>query len=453
MLLLAMPFMASAQTSSINAYSPYSMYGPGELMTPGTVQMRSLGGIGLGIRALGQVNTQNPAAASIAPRKSFLFDVGIDGTHFRNNQSKYDTNGVATSKARTVYNTANIHSIAIAFPVAKNLGATLSVAPYSSVGYKVKTTEQNNDIWADIGRVQYGHEGEGDISEVKLSLGWAPWQRLSIGVAAKYYWGNITRIYKGQVTDLITGNGTYAPTTGTDNYVVNSFKLQVGLQWNILLSETRIFTLGATYDLGGKLNPRHESYVYTDNTINNIQRLPIRDEMNSLELRVPHRVGVGLFFRDRAIAWGADYVYAAWGGGNGAYEENTTVKTIDVKYCDTHTVKFGFEVTPRASDVRNYLNRVSYRIGARFGNNYQTFGGKMVNEMALTAGFGLPVKVWGASSVNIGFEYGRRSSAGSAVVNGQKVGLVTQNYYKLSIGFSLFSADTSDYWFVRPKYD
>ena len=39
------------------------------------------------------------------------------------------------------------------------------------------------------------------------------------------------------------------------------------------------------------------------------------------------------------------------------------------------------------------------------------------------------------------------------MINAQKVGLVTQNYFKLSLGFSLFSADTSDYWFVRPKYD
>ena len=59
-----LPLVAEAQTSSINAYSPYSMYGPGELLTPGNVQMRSMGGIGIGVRNLNQVNTQNPAAAS-----------------------------------------------------------------------------------------------------------------------------------------------------------------------------------------------------------------------------------------------------------------------------------------------------------------------------------------------------------------------------------------------------
>jgi hypothetical protein len=73
--------------------------------------------------------------------------------------------------------------------------------------------------------------------------------------------------------------------------------------------------------------------------------------------------------------------------------------------------------------------------------------------MAITAGLGFPVKLWGASSINLGFEYGRMSSANAAKINNAKVGLVTQNYYKISLGFTLFSVDTSDYWFVRQKFD
>lgn len=447
------PAIVVAQTSSINAYSPYSMYGPGEILTPGSVQMRSMGGIGLGKRAVGQINTLNPAATSIVPRKSFLFDVSVDGTHFRNNQPKFNSQGEKISKAKTVYNTGNIHNIAIAFPLAKSLGASLNVAPYSSVGYKVKTTDQNQDNWANIGRVMSGFEGSGDITEVKFSIGWEPWQRFSIGVAAKYYWGYIERKYQTSVTDEVTGDGNYSPTVGTDKYVVNNFKFQAGLQWSIIHNEARILTLGATYDLGGNLNPKKESYVYTSTNINSLNKLPVRNQIDALELRVPHQVGVGLYFRDRTVAFGADYAFAAWGKNNESFVENSNPVNVAVAYCDTHTVKLGFEITPRPTDIRNYLNRISYRVGARVGNYYQTFGGNHINQLAITAGFGLPVKVWGASSVNIGFEYGRMSSPRSITVGAQKVGLVTQNYYKISIGFSLYSGDTSDYWFVRQKFD
>lgn len=453
-LFVLMPMVTSAQTSSVNAYSPYSMYGPGELLTPGSVQMRSMGGVGIAVRSMGQVNLLNPAAASVAPRKSFLFDVGFDGTHYRNRQSKYDDHNVFNDRVRTAYNTANIHSISLVFPLAKGLGVSFGLSPYSSVGYKIKCVDQSEDAWADVGRVMYGYGGDGDISEVKLSIGWEPWRNFSIGVAAKYYWGNIERTYSTEIVNNITGSGTIASTKGVDRYVVNNFKFQAGIQWNILYSETRIFTLGATYDLGGSLKPEKESYVYTDNTINSIHSNPVRNDIEAMELKVPHQFGVGLFYRNRTIAWGLDYNYAMWGEANKGYNENSNPQNLTVNYTRTHDIKLGFEITPRSNDVRNYLNRISYRIGVRVGNYYQRFAGERVNKLAVTAGFGLPVKVWGASSVNIGFEYGRMVPASTITYyGGSRVGMVKQNYYKLTVGFSLFSVDTSDYWFVRQKYD
>lgn len=445
--------MASAQTSSINAYSPYSMYGMGELLTPGSAQMRSMGGVGIAVRNYGEINVLNPAAASIAPQKSFLFDVGFDGTYFHNTQPKYDANGVALDPAKTAYKTANIHSIALTFPLAESVGFSFSIAPYSSVGYKVKTTDENEDNWADIGRVRYGHDGEGDISQVKLSVGWAPWQKFSVGVAAKYYWGNVTRNYEAAATNVVTGSGVYASTKGVDNYVVSNIKFQLGLQWSPLQKETKSFTIGATYDFGGKLNPKKSNYVYTDNVINTLQPTYVRERIKALELRVPQEVGVGVFYRSRKMAWGADYLYASWGGNNANYTENLTASTVDVRYTDTHTVKLGFEFTPRQSDVRNYLNRVAYRVGVRAGNYYQTFGGEQINTFAVTAGLGMPLKIWGISTMNIGFEYGRMSAKNPIKINAQKVGLVSQNSVKITLGFSLFSADTADYWFVQQKYD
>ena len=450
-MLFMLPFCASAQTSSVNAYSPYSMYGPGELLTPGSVQMRSMGGVGIAQRSINSVNVLNPAAASVAPQKSFLFEVSLDATHYRNNQMKFgpDANN---AKARTAYNTINIHNVSLMFPLAKSLGVSLSLAPYSSVGYKMKVQDENQNNWADVGRVMYGYSGEGDITEVKLSLGWAPWQNFSIGVAAKYYWGSIDRMYTTEVTNAITGTGSFNATRGVDSYVVNNFKMQVGLQWNIISNDKRKFTLGATYDLGGRLNPRQTSYVYTDNPINSIVSVPVRNDLQRLDLVVPHQVGAGVYYHDRMIAWGIDYNYAAWGANNGDYNENASYD-VPVHYKDTHVIKAGFEITPRGNDVRNYLNRISYRVGARLGNYYQSFGGERINQMAITAGLGFPVKVWGSSSINVAFEYGRMSSPKAVNINAQTVGLVTQNYYKISIGFDLFSADTSDYWFVRQKFD
>ena len=76
--MLVVPVSAMAQTSSINAFSPYSMYGIGELQTPGVVAQRSMGGVGLGMRSSVMVNPLNPAAYSLTPRQGFLFDFGVE---------------------------------------------------------------------------------------------------------------------------------------------------------------------------------------------------------------------------------------------------------------------------------------------------------------------------------------------------------------------------------------
>jgi hypothetical protein len=97
--------------------------------------------------------------------------------------------------------------------------------------------------------------------------------------------------------------------------------------------------------------------------------------------------------------------------------------------------------------VRNFFKRWHYRLGFNYGDYHQTFGGKRVDQYAITFGFGIPVKFGGFSEIDFGVEYGSR---GSHDMINERVGLVKQDYVKFAISFSLFG---EDYWFVRPKFD
>ena len=121
-----------------------------------------------------------------------------------------------------------------------------------------------------------------------------------------------------------------------------------------------------------------------------------------------------------------------------------------VAYVDTHSIKLGVEFTPARYDVRRFWKRWSYRAGLRFGQHNQSFDGKKLDEMAATIGMRIPFKFMGVSSVDLGAEYGRR---GYNVA--ERAGLVRQEYFKFSIGFTLFGSATEnhEYWFMRPKYD
>lgn len=429
-----LPWSVSAQTSSINAFSPYSMYGVGELTTPGALPMRSMGGIGVGMRSTSVVNMLNPAAYSATLQRSFLFDFGIEGQGFYNVQRSGD------ATKRTSYNSINFHDIAFQLPLTKGLGFGFSLTPYSSVGYRLNLVSDDEEVLGNLGKVNYLYEGEGDVTEVKFGVGWEVVKNLSIGIAAQYYWGDIDRSFIMTPTN-ITGSGTVSGTSGNSNYSISRIMGQLGVQWTPVSTQKRMLTVGATYDLGGDLRPRVKNTVYVGNFLSS----EAASEDTHLKLVLPNQFAAGVYYMTPKIALGFDYVYQNWGGRN-SYEERTGTN-LRVAYTDTHTVKLGVEYTPNRFDVRRFFNRVSYRAGVRYGNYNQTFAGKQIGQYAVTAGFGIPVKFLGLSGVDIGVEYGGR---GSDKIAGESIGLVRQHYVKFALGLTLFG---DDYWFVRPKFD
>lgn len=437
---------AAAQNlhSSVNTYSPYSMYGMGELATPGNAIQRAMGGIGVAMYSTNMTNMLNPAAYGFTPRQSFLFNFGIEAGHYRNSQAKF---GSSASEAKTAYNSVNIHDVAFQMPLAKGLGLGFSLTPYSDVGYSMYNDDLSSGVAGNVGRVRYQYYGDGNVTDVKVGLGWAPFKKFSVGVSMIYYWGNISRSYNAMVSDVITGSGEYSSTVGKDTYDVSKIKAQFGVMYSPILNNERVLTFGATYDLGGALEPDMKKYVYVDNLLTSVVR---EQEEKSLPLRLPSQVVAGFFYQDPKVRFGVDYVYQDWGNQNTDYMESGG-RGVHVAYTDTHTIKAGFEIIPRFTDVGNYLNRMSYRIGVRYGDYYQTFGGSTVQQYAITAGIGLPIRLFGRSSVNIAFEYGHRNPAEDTImINDVKVGMVKQNYYKMSLGLTLFGEDK---WFHRYKYE
>ena len=188
-------------------------------------------------------------------------------------------------------------------------------------------------------------------------------------------------------------------------------------------------------------------YVYIDNILTST----VRNEEETLPLRLPQQIAAGVFYQTMSLRMGVDYVYQNWGDENSSFlESDGSGKGVRVAYHNTNTVRVGIELTPKPIDPRNYLNRVAYRVGFRYGDYYQTFGGSAVRQMAVTAGLGLPVKLFGRSSVDVGFEFGMRNPVKDKItVDDNIVGLVKNRYYKLSLGVSLFGDDD---WFRRYKF-
>ena len=234
----------SAQEAAVNAFSPYTMYGVGELGTNGNAINKSMGGTGVALRSTQMASLLNPAGYSATLRKSFILEVGLEGNFLKNEQRKYPTLDASNyTTAENAKNSVNIREIAVQFPVAKGLGFGLSLVPYSSVGYKMHTFEQSEDIWGTLGGVMYNYQGDGDLTEVKAGFGWEIFKGFSVGIAAKYYWGYINHNYTTSIYGDYVGSGDFVSANGNDEYAISNFKFQVGLQWNIVANNKRMITL------------------------------------------------------------------------------------------------------------------------------------------------------------------------------------------------------------------
>lgn len=436
---------ASAQTSSINAFSPYTMYGIGEINTPGTQSMRSMGGAGVAARMTGTINLLNPAGLSLVAQKSFTLDASLEGQNYYNAQT------VDGSSKKSAYNSFNIRSFAILLPLAKNLGFSVSVNPYSSVGYRVTYDhpfDANDPVWGNVGRINYSYAGEGDVTEVKAGIGYELFKNFSIGAALQYYWGDIDRSFV-MTPVSITGDGTFNPVIGESEYAVSRFKAQVGVQWNAILTARRILTLGAAYDFGGDLRPKASHRIYGNDVFNTT----VQDDSGRLPLALPRRLTVGACYQTTKWVVMLDYLFENWSRDNVSEQtgiDGTTGTSMPVAYTDTHTLKAGFEYTPARFDARRVWRRWSYRAGLRAGTHNRTYGGHRLQEYAVTAGIGIPVKFRSVTAVDIGIEYGMRGMNLS-----KSLGLIRQQYFKFGVGFKLFAAggENHEYWFMRPRFD
>lgn len=414
---------AAAQDSSLNTYSPYTFYGIGDIHNQGIAVTRAMGGASIGFRNYLYVNPLNPASYSSVRNNSFLSNFDMEGRNYY----------LHTTDSKTSFNTFNIRDIAMSFPLIKGLGVGLSVTPYSSVGYNVRFYDQNEDVQGNVGQMLYNYAGDGDVTQFKLGVGYEVFKNFSIGVDAIYYHGSISRSFSAKPTS-ITGEGSYYPVGGTSIEYVNSFFGTVGLQWTPVAKSDEVLTIGATYQFGGAMGNEVVEKVPLNATLAPGEY--VVDKTYTSALSMPAIYAVGFYYHRPKYSFGADYEFADWG------RRNLGDKSDNLSFRNTSSVRLGGQYTPNPGDVRNALKRFTYRAGLRWSQNYIVLNEQPMQDVALTMGVGIPLRMTGLSNVNLGLELGRRGTT--------KAGLSAENYLKFTVGFSLFG---EDYWFVKMKYD
>ncbi len=384
--------------------TPYSKMAYGMLNDNVSSIQRSMGGVGYAMRGGRIVNVMNPASYADVDSLTFLWDVGID---LSNLWSKEEDNKGYNFGAGLDYLTGH-------FKVAKGLGASFGLLPYSTVGYS---------YGSEITGGNEMRSGNGGLNQLFLGVGYQPVKNLSVGVNFAYLFGSTVN------TTLITSTST---SYFTRNMKVRDWNAQVGVQYTLPLFKNRDhLTVGATFQPKKSFHGHAwgTSYDTQDSKVDTIGYTSMKGKYEQ-----PYSIGVGLSYTmDRRLTLEADYTFQKW--SNAKYSPIGGIETQSLRFDDRWKLALGLQYTPNKRG--SYFGAMSFRAGAFFNHDYMMFDESKLRDYGLSVGVGLPAPN-SKTTINLGVEWRHREAT--------PVSLISENYLNITIGVNF-----NELWFWKSR--
>ena len=438
MTLVAVALLAAASLQPLRAqdklsdvgYSPYSLFGVGDLVRQGTTYSLSMGGIGIGDRNIRYINLANPAALTARELKSFMMDFGLENrnTIYQGNAAT-SLSPTATGVMRSASNTTTMHHIVATLPIASRGAFKFGIMPYSSVAYRFRAEETSDDLLSEMGDIQYYKTGSGGIYQAFLGAGVTLWDRLSLGADAYYYFGKIDR-FSGA---YFLSNSSYRTLKSGWRYNLSSFGGKLGMQYAQPVGNASAVIVGLTYALPMHLSGTQIRYAYA--ATSSVTDTIVNDSKDLSGWSVPGELGAGITYHyaDR-LTVGFDYLRQDWRGRS---FEGAAGNGFEAALAQGF--RAGLEFTPNRYDIRYFMRRLSYRVGAYHEKSFISLNGSQVAATGLTLGVGIPVYRY-YNSINVGIDVGQRGTLQN--------NLVRERYFLFTVSFNLH-----DIWFIKPMYN
>lgn len=409
-----------AQTGSIS--TPYSAFGIGYLSPNNNARSMSMGGISIGTRDYFAVNYMNPASYTAFDTTSFLFEGAVAGSYINMKSDDFTESGTNASLSHLLFG----------FPITKFLKSSIGLVPYSTVGYSVNSTENNEGA----GNTLYNYQGKGGISRFYFGAAIQPFKNLSLGFNLSYLFGTIHRSQNISFPD-----SAYRINTKINNATtVGNIFLDFGIQYFTKLKNNLDLVAGATFNPKQKVSAKEDYFARS--YLGSVSGVEIfkdtikyyNDQPGKMTLPMGFGVGFSLTKKDNWMA-GIDYKYGQW--------QDYQSFNVNDSLVNTHFFNIGGQYIPDYKST-SYANRIDYRVGAKYYKSYLKLRDKDINGFGITFGIGLPLRslaIRGSrSKINIGVEVGKRGT--------KENNLIQENYVNAFVGISIY-----EWWFFKRRYN
>lgn len=394
-----------------SAGSPYSFYGLGDQKFIGSNEHRAMGGLSV-IGDSIHINFNNPASYADVAITTFTVGANYTSYNLKSYQSKENISR------------ASLDYLAIALPIAKKVGVSFGLMPVTTVGYKIQSNTNQNNIEQAM---QYS--GSGGLNKVYLGVGYKVYKGLSIGADAQYYFGSSENKTLLGMQDV----QYFSRSVNVDENRGLAFNFGAMYQAKIKgfdIHSSASFTPQAT------LLSTHDRKISTVVLQSDLSEYTVEERkiaVGDTKFRLPAAYSVGTSF-------GKLYKWMVGVQANFAQPKEIIDGTLlsNLRYDNSHRVSVGGYYVPKYNSFNSYFSRVTYRAGVRFEDTGMVLNNQKINDFAVSAGVGLPLGL-SFSNLNIGFEYGSRGT--------KAAGLIKEDYFMINLGLSF-----NDRWFQKVKY-
>lgn len=410
---LSAALLSAAVSAYADVNTPYSMYGYGVIGDRATSMQRQMGGIGYAMNSGRQINVMNPASYAAVDSLTFLFDIGADLSLLwskEGSSSRHSTGG-------------GLDYVTMQFPLCKFMGASVGMLPYTSVGYAFGN---------EIAHGAMENQGRGGINMAYLGVA-GEFKGASLGLNISYNFGNI-------INDYYATPSTGGQTLTEHVLEVRDWDITIGAQYNLRLNKANTMIFGVTYA------PQKSLHGRTWVTQQELSMEEVPDTIGSIKVagnyQTPHSVGAGISFRhDRVSRWLVefDFTWQQWSKVKYSAimsDETPSNPVFDgMNFNDRIRYAVGGEFVPKVRG--NYLQRMAYRLGAYYCDDYLNISGNKVREIGVSCGFGFHTPA-DKTMINLGFEWKRRQA--------HPAKLVSENYFNITLGVNF-----NELWFWQRK--
>jgi len=418
-LALIMVLIGLGAFAQADVYSPYSIFGVGQLAGKSmNVKQKGMGGLTNGMYGIGLINTGNPASYAKIDSLAFLFDAGF----------YVKTSDFSTSNLSETSSNASFDHVSLAFGLTDWWKMAVGVKPYSSLGYQMIVNSHDNEA----GSYTTSFEGSGGLNQVVIGNAFKLGKHISLGANVNYIFGDSETL-----TTLYFPDSTYKISSrrGVD-IMVSSFKFDYGLLYNTSIGNDYNLSIGLTYDQRVKLKGKQTTFIRTMATNNTTEAEYLVDTIayktnDTTRMTMPQSFGIG-FVLQRNNRWslGADFDWTQW--------SNFSREDVNENLQNSWRVTVGAEYMPTYSSISNYFKKVTYRMGGFYEQSFLELRDHSLNKMGITLGASLPLPRT-QTKVNVAAEIGRFGT--------KEDGLIQETYIKFNVGISVF-----EHWFMKRKY-